>query len=176
MVLWFVYVFFYFINGITNMAKRYNASEIVEALSDLSNTEESDLSDSCSEYEPEDSNSDDSQLPSVSEQEENQDSISANEDNDVESNSVGSVADPITNVVVWLNVTPGFQPRLNISQHRPCTLHPDIALKSISNIFWSCFHIACYCRELTTLTRDWMYFKKQKRKRYHETFWLFFHH
>jgi len=49
----------------TNMVKRYNASEIFESLSDLSYADESDLSDFCSEYEPEDSNSDDSQLPQI---------------------------------------------------------------------------------------------------------------
>ena len=44
------------------MAKWNNAYKLSEALSDLSDVEESDFSDSCSECKPKDSDFDDSQL------------------------------------------------------------------------------------------------------------------
>ena len=111
------------------MTKRYRAHEISDAISELSDTEESDFPDSCSEYlpeqpQPEDSDSDDSELSSDSEQED-----SVNEDNDdAESNSDSGDSLSTTNTVLWTNVPPGFQPKLNISQDRPCTIHPDITL------------------------------------------------
>ena len=73
---------------------------LVKHYQDLSNVKESDFSDSCSEYEPKDSDFDDSQLSSDSEQKENQAKILANKDNDVESNSDSGVMDPIINHVI----------------------------------------------------------------------------
>ena len=123
------------------MTKRYRAHEISDAISELSDTEESDFPDSCSEYlpeqpRPEDSDSDDSELSSDSEQED-----SVNEDNDdAESNSNSGDSLSTTNTVLWTNVPPGFQPKLNISQDRPCTIHPDITLTtSILDIFLKLF-------------------------------------
>ena len=62
------------------MAKRYSVHEICDAISDLSDTQESDVSDSCSKYlpeqpEPKDFDSDDSEVSSNNEPED-----SANED------------------------------------------------------------------------------------------------
>ena len=112
------------------MAKRYIVHEICDAISDLSDTQESDVSDSCSKYlpeqpEPEDFDSDDSEVSSNNEPED-----SANEDNDTESNSGSSDSNPTTNAVIRGNVAPGFQPHLNISQDRPCTIHPEIILNT----------------------------------------------
>ena len=66
------------------MVKRYSVHEIRDAISDLSDTQESDVSDSCSEYlpeqlEPEDFDFDDSEVSSDNEPED-----LANEDNDTE--------------------------------------------------------------------------------------------
>ena len=105
------------------MTKRYRAHEISDAISELSDTEESDFPDSCSEYlpeqpQPEDSDSDDSELSSDSEQED-----SVNEDNDdAESNSDSGDSLSTTNTVLWTNVPPGFQSRQTL--HNSSRYHP----------------------------------------------------
>ena len=75
------------------MARRYNTYEVCDVMSDLSNTEESDISDSGSEYlpeHPEPEDSDDCELSLDSED-------SAKENNDAESNSDSSDAHLTTN-------------------------------------------------------------------------------
>ena len=64
-----------------------------------------------------------------------------NEDSDdVESNSNSGDSLSTTNTVLWTNVPPGFQPKLNISQDTPCAIHPDITLTtSILDIFLKLF-------------------------------------
>ena len=148
------------------MAKRYNAYELSEALSDLSNEEESDFSDCYSKYEPKDSDFDDYQLSSDSEQKENQDKILANKDNNVESNSDSSIVDPIINHVIWSNVAPEFQPRLNISQDRPCMIHPDITLSTrILDIFLKLFLYSLQLQIAYYTNKRLDMFQKAKKKK-----------
>ena len=141
---------------------------VKHSLSDLSNAEESDFSDSCSEYEPKVSDFDDFQLSSDSEQKENQAKILANEDNDVliKSSSDSSVIDPIINHVIWSNVAPGFQPRLNISQDRPCTIHPDITLSTrILDIFLKLFPYSLLLQIAYYTNKRLDMFQKAKKKK-----------
>ena len=101
-----------------------------------------------------------------SEQEVNQTKILENKGNDVESNSDGSVSDPITNLVILSNVAPGFQPRLNINKDRPCTIHPDITLSTrILDIFLKLFPYSLLLQIAYYTNKRLDMFQKEKKKK-----------